>query len=63
MQPNFWNKSSVLAYCVYFLSSNVRVVEEFGRSKESHVLREKKKTTERLTGYIPIRKCKKGFTA
>lgn len=59
MQPNFWNKSSVLAYCVYFLSSNVRVVEEFGRSKESHVLREKKKNnrkTDRLHSYQKVQK-------
>lgn len=59
MQPNIWNKSSVLAYCVYFLSSNVRVVEEFGRSKESHVLREKKKNnrkTDRLHSYQKVQK-------
>ncbi len=67
----------------------LRVVEEFGRRKESHflcsnvdlecyelwgnsgeekkvmsILRTNKKTntTERLTGYIPIIKLKKGFT-
>lgn len=70
MQPNFWKKSSVLAYRAYFLCSNVdlecyELWRNSGEEKKvMSILRTNKKTntTERLTGYIPIIKLKKGFT-